>query len=69
MKTFSVLALVGVLAGVSALAVNFALGTSVLFATGFAAIAVSDYTRAARVLKLPVTMAVGARTERFGLAA
>lgn len=69
MKPFSVLALVGVFAGVSVLAVNFALGTTVLFATGFAAIVVSDYTRAARAFKLPATVALGARTEKFGLAA
>jgi hypothetical protein len=69
MKTFSVLGLVGIIAGVSAFSVNFALGTTVLFATGFAAIVVSDYTRAARAFKLPATVALGARTEKFGLAA
>lgn len=67
MKTF--LTLSAVVAAFSLLAINVAAGATLLFAAAFAPIAVADYTRASRVLKLPATVALGARRERFGLAA
>jgi hypothetical protein len=48
---------------------SFALGATLTFAAAFGAIVVADYTRASRVLRLPATVALGARTEKFGLAA
>lgn len=50
---------------------SFALGGSLFFATGIAAIVLGDYARPARSLKLPaVALAVpNRRSERFGLAA
>lgn len=55
--------------GLAALPVSAAIGATLLFATGFGAIVISDYTRAERVLRLPVAVALGARAERLGLAA
>jgi hypothetical protein len=69
MKTFSVLLLALAASGVATLAGGFAAGATLLFASAFAAIVALDYTRGARVLKLPATVALGARMEKFGLAA
>ncbi len=51
--------------------INFEIAGSALFAAGFLAIMISDYSRRTRVLELPAVAAVVAarRTERFGLAA
>jgi hypothetical protein len=69
MKSLRLISLAATAAGFVLLPVNFALGASLLFATGFAAIIVTDYTRAHRRLRLPATVALGARLEKFGLAA
>lgn len=68
MKILSFLTLLAALVAVVS-AFNFLLGASLLFTFGLGAIAIADYRRATRVLRLPATMAVGARVERFGLAA
>lgn len=69
MKTLSVLFLALTVAATATVLVNVALGVTVCVAAGLAAIAVHDYSRRTRVLALPATMAVGSRTEKFGLAA
>jgi len=69
MKTTSVLLLATSAAALALVALNLAIGASLLFAAGFAAIIFNDYTRATRRLKLPATVALGSRTEKFGLAA
>ena len=49
---------------------NFETAGSLLFAAGFAAIAISDYTRRLRPLRAAVSEpAMISRKERFGLAA
>lgn len=73
MKTLTVLVLASV-AALSALflsSVSFEFAVSALFTAGFAAIALSDYSRQARSLS-PGLVGAGAATggtERFGLAA
>ncbi|HEY1109643.1 MAG TPA: hypothetical protein VGE76_13440 [Opitutaceae bacterium] len=69
MKTMPVMILAATAVALAALPVSAAIGATLLFATGFGAIVISDYTRAARVLRLPAKLALGARAERLGLAA
>ena len=69
MKTIALVLVITTAAALAAAVINFAVGATLLFAAGFAAIAVHDYTRPARTLKLPATVALGARVEKFGLAA
>lgn len=69
MKTFTLCFVAAAVTSSAVLPFNFILGLSLLFATGFVAIIITDYTRASRVLRLPATMAVGTRVERLGLAA
>jgi hypothetical protein len=71
MKTVPVLTFLVALVGFLTLPVSFELAASALFATGFFAIALADYGRRDRLLRLPeVAAAVTARrSERLGLAA
>ena len=69
MKTLSALALVSFTTALVLLPFSATLGAVVLFATGFAAIVVSDYNRSAHLVRLPATAVLAARRERFGLAA
>lgn len=69
MKTMPVMILAATALGLAALLVSAALGATLLFATGFGAIVISDYARHERALLLPATVVLGARAERLGLAA
>lgn len=69
MKTMPVMILAATTLGLAALLVSAALGATLLFATGFGAIVISDYARHERALLLPASAALGARAERLGLAA
>ena len=74
MKTLPVLASVAALVALVLASASFELVTSVLFAAGFVAIALTDYSSGARLrAAAPAGSAVPAgrsgRTERFGLAA
>jgi hypothetical protein len=71
MKTFAAIAFVIALPAFILLPFRFEIAGSVLFAAGFAAIMVADYTRTLRSLRIPMRAAVPVqgRKERFGLAA
>lgn len=71
MKTVPILTFLLALGAFLLSPLSFEISTSLLFATGFAAIALSDYGRRVRPLQLPPVAAVvtARRTERFGLAA
>jgi hypothetical protein len=70
MKTFPALAFVAALFAFVVFPLRFEIAGSLLFAAGFAAIALSDYTRSSRPLRARVPVAVpSSRKERFGLAA
>ena len=67
MKTLTVLASLAALAAFALSSLSFESATSALFAVGFVAIALSDYSRQAR--PLTVDGVAARRTERLGLAA
>jgi hypothetical protein len=71
MKTLPALAFIVALAAFILFPLRFEIAGSILFAAGFAAIIVSDYTRTLRPLRIPAApVGVAAeRKERFGLAA
>ena len=70
MKTLPALTFIAALAAFVLLPLNFEVTASLLFAAGFAAIFLSDYSRVARSLRQPIPVAVHSpRKERFGLAA
>lgn len=71
MKTIPALALIATIGALLLSPLSFEITVSALFATGFIAIAVGDYSRRARPLELPAVAALvtARRTERFGLAA
>ena len=70
MKALPALAIPAALAGFVFFPLSFEISVSVLFALGFAAITLSDYSRTRRPLLIPVNAAVASpRKERFGLAA
>lgn len=71
MNTLPALAFLAALGAFVLSPLSFALGGSLLFAAGVAAVFLGDYARPARSLALPAVAAVVAarRSERFGLAA
>jgi hypothetical protein len=70
MKALPSLAFIAALFAFLLLPFSFEIAGSMLFAAGFAAIAFCDYSRIARPLRVPVSVAVtSSRRERFGLAA
>lgn len=70
MKTLTLAAIGLTLAASILVPFAFELGASILFATGVIGIAVFDYTRTSRRLRLPLAAPVVVqRRERFGLAA
>ena len=72
MKTIPAFAFIAALVAFVLLPVNFVATVSLLFGAGLAAILISDYSRAPRLLKVrPARVAVltPPRSERFGLAA
>jgi hypothetical protein len=73
MKTLPAFAFIAALGAFLFFPLSFEIAGSALFAAGFAAIALCDYSRRARPLQLPAVAAVVTaevrRTERFGLAA
>jgi hypothetical protein len=74
MKTLPAVTFVAAIAAFLLLPLSFEVATSLVFATGFGAIAFSDYSRPLQLRPLTVSApnaaAVAApRTERFGLAA
>ena len=70
MKTISTLALISAFAAFLLVPLSFEISVSLLFAAGFTAIALTDYARTMRPLRvsapIPVTTV---RKEKFGLAA
>ncbi len=70
MKALSTLALVAAPAAFLLAPLSFEFCFSLLFVTGVGAIALTDYARVSRPLRVPVMVeATVARKERFGLAA
>ena len=71
MKSLPAIAFIAALGAFVVLPLNFEIGGSALFAAGFLAIMISDYSRRTRALRMPAVAAVvsARRTERFGLAA
>jgi hypothetical protein len=71
MKTIPALTFIAALGAFVLFPLSFEIAGSVLFAAGFVAIALCDYSRRTRPLELPAVAAVvtARRTERFGLAA
>ena len=70
MKTISTLALISAFAAFLLVPLSFEISVSLLFAAGFTAIALTDYARTMRPLRVPAAVAVmPARKEKFGLAA
>ena len=70
MKTFLTSAFIAALITFLVAPLNFEIAGSVLFAAGFASIAISDYTRRLRPMRVALADPLApARRERFGLAA
>ena len=70
MKALPVLAFLVALVGLVFFPLSFEVSMSALFAAGFAAITLGDYSQRRRPLTAPVGVAVtSSRKERFGLAA
>lgn len=71
MKTITIVSSLVALAALFVSTLNFESVISMLFVGGFAAIALSDYSRKVRplVTELTVTGVAAQRRERFGLAA
>ncbi len=69
MKTVTFLFLVLAAVATATFLAGAAAGTTLLLACALAPIAVLDYSRDRRVLRLPAQVALGARMERLGLAA
>jgi hypothetical protein len=73
MKTLPILAILAAPGALLLAPLSFEIATSALFAAGFAAIVIFDYSRKVRPLSMPAvaaTVPIGvARSERFGLAA
>ena len=73
MKTLPALGFLAALVAFLIFPLSVEVTGSLLFAAGFAAIAISDYTRRSRALALPVApvvaMPAAPSRERFGLAA
>ena len=69
MKTITLFILVLAAAAAATFLAGVAAGTTLLLAGALAPIALLDYSRQRRVLRLPAQVALGARLERLGLAA
>jgi hypothetical protein len=70
MKTISVLALTAAFAAFPFVPLSFEISFSLLFAAGFATIALTDYARTMRPVRVPAPIEViTTRKEKFGLAA
>jgi hypothetical protein len=71
MKTLPAFTFIAALGAFLFFTLSFEIAGSALFAGGFFAIVLSDYSRRTRPLQLPAVAAVvsARRTERFGLAA
>ena len=70
MKTISTLALIAAFAAFLLVPLRFEISVSLLFAVGFTAIALTDYARTLRPLRVSAPVEVTTpRKERFGLAA
>lgn len=69
MKTVTLFTLALAAAATATFLAGVAAGATLLLAGALAPIAALDYSRDRRVLRLPPQVALGARTEPFGLAA